>query len=138
MPFLDPERAMSVFRTARGLGLLVAPGPVGGHWAGGPAHRPGGKLLGQALGARDLVIGAGLLRAARSGEDAVRREWLAAGVVVDVIDLLATVGHRRALTWNGEVLALVAAASCTAIGLQSLRVSPERRNGAAVTAAPQA
>ena len=94
-------RMLSAGRIAVGSALLAAPRPAARGWIGEGADAPGVTVLTRALGIRDLVLGAGTLRALGSGDPV--RSWAQLGAVCDAVDLAATVlavrhvGLRRAL-----------------------------------------
>jgi len=73
----------------------VAPGAVAGGWVGGVADRREGQALSIGLGARDVAIAVGALRALRAGHGAAA--WLRAGVLADAADLAATLRARQSL-----------------------------------------
>jgi len=85
-------RLQAAGRLVAGGGLALAPGVVGGAWVGGPADRRDGQVLAIGLGARDVAIALGTLRALRSRRGA--GAWLRAGIVADSADLLATLRAR--------------------------------------------
>ena len=58
-----------------------------------PASYGGTQAIAQAMGARDLGLGAGALAALMSGRDA--RDWVAAGAFCDLADLVATLFARH-------------------------------------------
>ncbi|MCU1489608.1 MAG: hypothetical protein JWM85_1013 [Acidimicrobiaceae bacterium] len=65
------------------------PGWVAAPWIGREAAAtPGARLLGRALGGRDLALGLGALLAAQ--HDAPLRGWVEAGLLSDTGDTLAT------------------------------------------------
>jgi len=99
---------------AVGAALLVAPG-MARVWVGEPAAEPGGKALTRALGARDLALGVGLLRAVRGGGDV--GPWLGAGMLADGADLAATLLAWDRLPGVGRVGVTAAAASSVGLGL---------------------
>src|SRR5688572_15403339 len=88
-------RAQALGRIAFGAALLVAPGAVAGAWVGGPAERGGGRVLAVSMGARDLAIGVGALRAVGRSDGAAA--WIRAGVLADTADLVATLRERDEL-----------------------------------------
>jgi hypothetical protein len=88
-------RLQALGRIALGGGMALAPGIVAGAWVGGVADRRDGQTLAIGLGARDVAIGLGMLRALRSGRGA--RPWLRAGMVADAADLVATLRARDTL-----------------------------------------
>lgn len=69
------------------------------------------RVLGRALGGRDLAIGAGTLwalRPDRSGPS-YAAAWLAAGALADAVDAAATLAAWRSLPAGGRVLVVTAA-----------------------------
>jgi hypothetical protein len=71
---------------------------------GRDADRPGATLFIQAFGARDALLGAGVLPAAKSQQS--QRQWLMACALADAFDAAATVARygrlppkRRAVTF---------------------------------------
>jgi hypothetical protein len=69
--------------------MLVKPEEAVRAWVGRRAASYGGtQAITQALGARDLSLGAGALAALMSGNDA--RDWVLAGAFADLADLVAT------------------------------------------------
>ena len=94
-------RMLAAGRIAVGSTLLAVPGTAGRSWVGDGATDPGVKVLTRALGIRDLVLGAGTLRALEAGHPV--RSWAALAATCDAIDLAATtlavrrIGLRRAL-----------------------------------------
>lgn len=79
-------RLLAAARVGLGLTMVVAPRVLGrllvGRVAGGPA-----RVLTRGFGARDVAIGAGMLRALRSGEPTLG--WVAAGIAADLTDFAA-------------------------------------------------
>lgn len=106
-------RSLAAGRVAIGAALLIVPGLVGERWIGDAARNPAVKVLGRALGVRDLALGLGTLWALERGEPV--RPWVQLGVVADTVDavasLLATpaIGTRRAL----PVVAIAGTAAAT-------------------------
>jgi hypothetical protein len=82
-------------RLVAGGGLTFAPGVVAGRWVGAAADKRDGQLLAIGLGARDLAIALGTLRALQSRRGAAA--WLRAGVLADAADLVATLRARDEL-----------------------------------------
>jgi hypothetical protein len=68
---------------------------MGGGWVGEVAEDERTKVLTRALGARDLVLAAGAVRALAAGRDV--RAWFAAHAVADSTDLIATLLARDRL-----------------------------------------
>lgn len=94
-------RTLAVLRIVAGAALTLAPGAIGGRWIGDDAQRAGARLFIRSMGARDLALAVGTLRALNQGEAA--RPWVTASAASDVVDVAATVlatpsiGLRRAL-----------------------------------------
>lgn len=83
-------------RIAVGATLLLAPTVVTRRWVGErEGEHLGTRVMAAGLGGRDIVVGAGVLAALRSGEGA--RLWLIGSAAADVIDLVSTVRHAGEL-----------------------------------------
>jgi len=106
--------ALALNRVLFGIGYIVAPGRVGGGWIGRQASKPQTQVLTRALGARDLVLGAGALWALRSRNGSARA-WFAAHTVADGTDLMATIVARDELPGKGFRFATAMAGASTAI-----------------------
>jgi hypothetical protein len=95
---MDPRAAAQQHAAGRavvGAALTLAPGIAARAWIGRDAAAPGAQVVTTAMGARDLAIALGALRAIRAGRGA--RPWLLAGVLADAADLVATLRARDAL-----------------------------------------
>ena len=88
-------RLQAYGRIALGAGLVLAPGLVAGGWVGAPADRRDGQALAIGLGARDVALAVGTLRALAAGRGA--GAWLRAGIAADAGDLFGTLRGREAL-----------------------------------------
>jgi hypothetical protein len=91
--------SLALGRAAIGAGLLLAPARINTPWVGADGARPGARVLGRAVGARDLAIGLGAAAALRQGASA--RPWLLAGLLADLGDLGGTVREHGAMPRNG-------------------------------------
>jgi hypothetical protein len=91
--------AFGAGRALVGIALLAAPAPIARSWVG--ADDTPASVLARSLGARDLVLGAGLALAAARGGDP--RLWLAGGVLADTVDGVATVAAGDDIPRNGLV-----------------------------------
>lgn len=80
--------ALSIGRLLFGLWMLVAPAQVAGRWLGRGAAGAGSATFVRAVGGRDVAYALGSLQAVRAGSDP--RPWLAASVLVDGTDGIAT------------------------------------------------
>jgi len=88
-------RLQAAGRLALGGGLTFAPGRFAGAWVGGVADTRDGQVLAIGLGARDVAIALGTLRALQGRR--VAAAWLRAGIVADAGDLVATLRARDSL-----------------------------------------
>jgi hypothetical protein len=102
-------RILSVMRVVIGTVLVVAPGAAGARWIGDAAADPRVKVAVRGLGARDLALGLGALRALDRGEPA--RGWVQLAAVGDAADAVSGVLGARRL---GLVRSLATVASATA------------------------
>jgi hypothetical protein len=122
---VDPEplaRTLAVTRVFYGAGMALAPRAAAAVWVGAGARDPRTQVLARALGARDLVLGAGGLIALQGGNRAAARPWFAAQVLTDSVDCLATLIGGRALPAPARIgTAALAAASSAIAGAYVLR-----------------
>jgi len=88
-------RLQALGRLVLGAGLVATPALVAGGWVGGVARKPEGQVLAVGLGARDVAIALGSLRAIGAGYGA--GGWIRAGMLADAADLAATVRARDGL-----------------------------------------
>jgi len=93
-------RSLAFGRIALGAGLIAAPAQLTAGWVGDETAGAGARVLANGLGARDVTLGAGLLRSLDRGG---AQPWLVASAVADVADLAATVARRRQLPALGVV-----------------------------------
>ena len=107
-------KGLALNRIQYGLGLVLTPERNAKIWVGGRAARRGpAKLLAQALGIRDLVLGAGALRA--MGDPGAARAWFAALAVADGVDVVVT-ARAEGIPPASRAATLAIAAVSTAIG----------------------
>jgi hypothetical protein len=122
---MAPKTAATGFAVSRvvfGLGLVLAPGRAGASWIGRKAAaHPQTQVFARALGARDVVLGAGALRALRRDERDVARLWVTGAAVADGTDVLAALAARRHLPNNLLAFVLVAATAYTAVNAWSAK-----------------
>lgn len=113
--------AIALGRIGFGVAYLARPALAEPTWIGRAGRKPGTQAIVRSLGARDIGIGAGALRALvrRDDEDAVA--WLAASALADAVDAAATWGARSAVGTQraAKVLAVAggSAAGCTAAAI---------------------
>jgi hypothetical protein len=106
-------RQLAIGRIAFGAAMLVKPEEAVRGWIGRRAASYGGtQTVTRALGARDLVLGAGALAALTSGRDA--RDWVLAGAAADTVDLVATVTGDD-IPLSGRVIVFGMAAAAIAV-----------------------
>jgi hypothetical protein len=82
----DKEKAASAIAAARvavGAGAYLAPNLSGRLFGLDPDGNPQASYLGRLFGARDVALGAGVLRSPRKQKDT----WVAAGMACDVADV---------------------------------------------------
>jgi hypothetical protein len=94
-------------RISFGAMLLADPGRLVSSWIGREGRLAGPQALGRAVGARDLVLGAGAIAA---DEDTLV-PWLIAALLADSTDLLATLAAGRGIPLRSRVLVSAAALS---------------------------
>jgi len=115
---MDPRliaRAIGAGRIAVGLGLVAEP-KLARAWIGPAAEREDVGVALRAFGVRDVVLGGLALHTASKPQVAAR--MAAAGIVVDVVDLAASVVARRSVPATG--VALVALMAGGAIAGQAM------------------
>jgi hypothetical protein len=107
-------------RAVLGTALTVAPGVAARAWIGDAARAPGTRVVTTAMGARDVALALGALRALHTG--APVSPWLAAGSFADAADLAATLRGRDNLPAVGTLAVTALAAASSAAGLWLARV----------------
>jgi hypothetical protein len=108
-------RTLAYGRIALGASLVVAPARAARGWVGDDGARPGARVLAVALGARDVAIGAGTVRAIARGSG--EHEWLVGSAFCDAADFVATFSRRDALPKAGALGVSALAGSATLLGL---------------------
>jgi hypothetical protein len=111
------------FHVQYGLSLIVMPERNAAVWVGRRAARsPAVKVLAQALGARDLVLGVAGLRALRRNRELARLVF-GAMIVTDGIDVVATAMADK-IPLPSRAATLAFALGCTAADVAYV-ASPE-------------
>jgi hypothetical protein len=87
---------MGWLRAAVGVALIAAPG-VPMRLAGQDQPTGASMLLMRTIGIRDLVLGAGTVAAARSGEMADVRRWTTSALASDSLDVAASLASMRSI-----------------------------------------
>jgi hypothetical protein len=109
--------AVAAGRLALGVVAVARPGLPARAWLGntlGSGVAP--RLLGHALGGRDIALAAGALTALLAGNQQDVRRWVAAGALADTVDAAATLVLWRALPRNNRLAVLIAAGGAAAVG----------------------
>jgi hypothetical protein len=97
---MDPRslaRRHAFGRIAIGGALAVAPGLAARGWIGPAAASAGTRVMTTAMGARDLAIGLGELRALDGRRPGAAAPWIMAAALADAADLTATLRVRDEL-----------------------------------------
>ncbi|WP_051323715.1 hypothetical protein [Candidatus Solirubrobacter pratensis] len=112
-------KSIAYLRAALGAGLVVAPARSARGWVGEDGTSRAAQVMGIAVGARDVAVAAGTLRALSRGEDA--RSWLAASVLCDAADAAANISRRDALPATGALGVTALAGGAALLGLWLLK-----------------
>lgn len=110
-------------RIAYGAGLVAAPARLGRRWLGPAADAPPTQVPLRGLGAREIVMHAGMIVAAVG--DAPLRPWLAGSIAGDLSDLLATFVGRDELP-EGSMTATLLTGGSSALLSAALAVAVKR------------
>src|SRR4051795_9091426 len=106
-------RAIAVGRLGFGIALVAAPRLLTSGWVGEDAHRAGVQAVATGLGARDLVLAAGVLSSLSRGG---AKPWVAASATADLGDLVGTLRCRRELPAMGVIGLTLIAGGSAALG----------------------
>ena len=117
--------ALALARTALGVAALAWPSLIARPWVG-QVSGPAARVLGRALGGRDIALGLGALAAlaeippGRAGSSAGARSgaaaWVGAGVLADSLDVLGTAAAWDELPPAGRWLVAATAGGAAAAG----------------------
>jgi hypothetical protein len=108
-------RISAAGRVAIGAALLALPQVVTRGWTGEDGSTPGGRLLGRSLGARDLVLGLGVINALDRG-DPRAQDWVRAAALADTVDAVATTLALRHLPKRSAIGVIALAAGAAVAG----------------------
>jgi hypothetical protein len=118
--------AVAVGRLGLGVVALTRPAVVARPWVGPSGESQAGRVLGRALGGRDLALGLGTLAALQSSagrgidQPALSRvalSWVGLSGLADGFDLLITVGSWRTLPARERWLIVLASGGAAALSL---------------------
>jgi hypothetical protein len=116
-------KLLALNRIQYGAGMLLTPERNAKVWVGGrAARRTPTKVMAQALGARDLAMGAGALLALRNPAEA--RRWFAALALADALDIPVTALGGDEIPFASRAATIAIATVSTAIGV-AYAASPE-------------
>ncbi|HJP78766.1 MAG TPA: hypothetical protein VJ914_31120 [Pseudonocardiaceae bacterium] len=101
-------------RLAIGIATSAFPELGARSWLGEHGRGPAGRVLGRALGARDLALAIGALTARE--DDAQFRRWVRLGAFADAADAFATVLNWRSLPRASRIGVFTVAAGAAALG----------------------
>ncbi len=111
--------AVAAARTALGVAALISPSLVARPWIGAAGGAPA-RVLGRALGGRDLALGLGALAALQQAPGvpaaAGPGAWVGAGALSDSLDVLATATAWDELPAVGRWLVAMSAGGAAVAG----------------------
>ena len=108
--------ALAAARTAIGVAALASPALIARPWVGAAAHEAPARVLGRALGGRDLALGLGALAALARPAPASAALWVGAGALADSLDVLATRAAWDELPAIGRWLVAMSAGGAAVVG----------------------
>lgn len=120
--------AVAAGRVALGLTALAWPSMPARPWVGASAGDVAARVFGRALGARDVALGLGALRALQRlpAEPGSACAWVAAGALSDALDVVASLSAWRELPPAGRWLVVVSAGGAALTGAAgALAVRPD-------------
>jgi hypothetical protein len=118
--------AVTGMRIAYGAALIAIPERLTRSWLGDTAESAGGRVALRALGAREVLLHSGALRAALQGGSAL--PWLAASFGGDLSDIASTVAERSGLP-AGSARATAVVAGASALATAAVAAALERADG---------
>jgi hypothetical protein len=110
--------AVAAGRVALGLTAIAWPSVPARPLVGAAAGDVAGRVFGRAVGARDVALGLGALRALRhvAAEPESACAWIAAGALSDSLDVLASLSSWRDLPRRSRWLVVASAAVAALTG----------------------
>lgn len=122
---MNARLAMQVLQAGRiaiGAALVAVPARPGGDWVGEDGRTPGGQVAMRALGAREILVGAGAFHAARGGDAKTAATWALAIAACDLVDAAATGVAAGSLPHRGVPVGALALGSAAAGALIAARL----------------
>ena len=127
--------ATAAGRVGLGLVALTCPSLVARPWVGPSGDSQAGRVLGRALGGRDLALGLGTLAALRTpvgrgpagpGMDRATASWVGLSGLADGCDLLITVSSWHTLPARERWLVALASGGAAALSLAAVAAEVTR------------
>ena len=121
--------AVAAGRVALGLTALAWPSVPARPWVGAAADDVAAQVFGRALGARDIALGLGALRALQhlAAEPGSACAWVAAGALSDALDVAASLLSWRELPQTSRWLVVASAGGAALTGAAgALALRPDR------------
>jgi hypothetical protein len=122
---------MGWLRTTVGVALIAAPAaPM--RLAGAQSPTGTAVLLMRTIGIRDLVLGLGTVRAARSTDEFDARRWVKATLTSDALDTVVSLAAMRSIGRRDSLFAAGLALAFVCGDIQALRSSTQRQSSSAM------
>jgi hypothetical protein len=122
---------MGWLRTTVGVALIAAPAaPM--RLAGAQSPTGTAVLLVRTIGIRDLVLGLGTVRAARSTDESDARRWVKATLTSDALDTVVSLAAMRSIGRRDSLFAAGLALAFVCGDIQALRSSTQRQSSSAM------
>jgi hypothetical protein len=113
-------QAVAAGRAVLGVTALAWPAVPARPWVGAAADGVAARVFGRALGARDIALGLGTLRALGrqrlAAEPGAAPVWVAAGALSDALDVAVTLAAWRELPRAGRWLVALSAGGAAVAG----------------------
>jgi hypothetical protein len=125
----DGARAVAAGRVALGLTALAWPSVPARPWVGASSDDLAARVLGRALGARDLALGLGALAALQGTDRGSAGTWVAAGALSDALDVAASLASWRDLPRLSRWLVVASAGGAALAGAAGALATLADRDG---------
>jgi hypothetical protein len=120
--------AVAAGRVAVGMTAMAWPSVPARPLVGAAADEAAGRVFGRAVGARDIALGLGALRALQrvAAEPGSAWAWIAAGALSDALDVVASLSSWRELPHGSRWLVVASAGGAALTGAAgALAVRPD-------------